>query len=59
MGTLIEENLHVVLQITGDSIYNLLAVGEVETGKDDRPLDPIPKIKSVEVAFFFSSNFFI
>ncbi|CAI0448391.1 unnamed protein product [Linum tenue] len=36
-------------KVTGDSIYNLLAIGEIETGKDDRPLDPIPKIKSVEV----------
>ncbi|CAN1217416.1 Peptidyl-prolyl cis-trans isomerase CYP57 [Linum perenne] len=36
-------------KVTGDSIYNLLTIGEIETGKDDRPLDPIPKIKSVEV----------
>ncbi|KDP34070.1 hypothetical protein JCGZ_07641 [Jatropha curcas] len=36
-------------KVTGDSIYNLLAIGEVETDKDDRPLDPVPKIKSVEV----------
>lgn len=36
-------------QVTGDSIYNLLALGEVETDKDDRPLDPPPRIKSVEV----------
>ncbi|KAG8375696.1 hypothetical protein BUALT_Bualt10G0127400 [Buddleja alternifolia] len=35
--------------VTGDSIYNLLQLGEVETGKDDRPLDPLPKILSVEV----------
>ncbi|CAN0918544.1 Peptidyl-prolyl cis-trans isomerase CYP57 [Linum grandiflorum] len=36
-------------KVTGDSIFNLLTIGEVETGKDDRPLDPVPKIKSVEV----------
>nr|GMD45916.1 peptidyl-prolyl cis-trans isomerase CYP57 [Ipomoea batatas] len=36
-------------KITGDSIYNLLSLGEVETEKDDRPLDPAPKILSVEV----------
>ncbi|KAF5748338.1 putative peptidyl-prolyl cis-trans isomerase [Tripterygium wilfordii] len=36
-------------KVTGDSIYNLLSLGEVETDKDDRPLDPPPRIKSVEV----------
>lgn len=35
--------------MTGDSIYNLLRLGEIDTGKDDRPLDPAPKILSVEV----------
>lgn len=35
--------------MTGDSIYNLLRLGEVDTSKDDRPLDPAPKILSVEV----------
>ncbi|KAK6912837.1 Cyclophilin-type peptidyl-prolyl cis-trans isomerase domain [Dillenia turbinata] len=35
-------------KVTGDSIYNLLRFGEVETDKDDRPLDP-PKLISVEV----------
>ncbi|KAJ4731494.1 Peptidyl-prolyl cis-trans isomerase CWC27 [Rhynchospora pubera] len=34
--------------VTGDSIYNLLRLGEVDTDKDDRPLVP-PKILSVEV----------
>jgi len=29
-------------------MYNLLRLGEVETDKNDRPLDP-PKILSVEV----------
>ncbi|KAL2935392.1 Peptidyl-prolyl cis-trans isomerase CYP57 [Bienertia sinuspersici] len=36
-------------KITGDSIYNLLRIGEVETDQDDRPVDPAPKITSVEV----------
>ncbi|KAL6523982.1 hypothetical protein OROMI_031077 [Orobanche minor] len=36
-------------KVTGDSIFNLLPLGEVETGKDDRPLEPLPKILSVEV----------
>lgn len=36
-------------KVTGDSIYNLLQLGEVETVKDDRPLEPLPKILSVEV----------
>lgn len=38
-------------KVTGDSIYNLLRLGEVETDKDDRPLDPPPKIASVEVVW--------
>lgn len=36
-------------KITGDSIYNLSGLAEVETDKSDRPLDPPPKIISVEV----------
>ncbi|GLT97244.1 hypothetical protein SLE2022_148170 [Rubroshorea leprosula] len=36
-------------KVTGDSIFNLLRIGEVDTDKDDRPLDPLPRIKSVEV----------
>lgn len=40
------------LQVSGDSIYNLITLGEVETGKDDRPVDPPPKILSVEVPRF-------
>ncbi|XP_073129450.1 peptidyl-prolyl cis-trans isomerase CYP57 [Henckelia pumila] len=36
-------------KVTGDSVFNLLQLGEVETDKDDRPLDPLPKILSVEV----------
>lgn len=36
-------------KVTGDSIYNLLRIGEVETDNDDRPLDPAPKITSLEV----------
>ncbi|ONK55078.1 uncharacterized protein A4U43_UnF7820 [Asparagus officinalis] len=36
-------------KVTGDSIFNLLRLGDVETDNDDRPLDPPPKILSVEV----------
>ncbi|KAL6965770.1 cytochrome P450 monooxygenase 57 [Sarracenia purpurea var. burkii] len=36
-------------KVTGDSIYNLTRLGDVETDKNDRPLDPPPKITSVEV----------
>ncbi|XP_010535890.1 PREDICTED: peptidyl-prolyl cis-trans isomerase CYP57 [Tarenaya hassleriana] len=36
-------------KVTGDSIFNLLRLGEVDTDKDDRPLDPVPRILSVEV----------
>ncbi|KAK1549763.1 hypothetical protein Q3G72_007501 [Acer saccharum] len=36
-------------KVTGDSIYNLLRIGEVDTDKSDRPLDPPPKVLSVEV----------
>ncbi|XP_057516495.1 peptidyl-prolyl cis-trans isomerase CYP57 isoform X1 [Amaranthus tricolor] len=36
-------------KVTGDSIYNLLRIGEVETDSDDRPMDPAPKITSIEV----------
>ncbi|WVY89287.1 hypothetical protein V8G54_034801 [Vigna mungo] len=37
-----------ITTVTGDTMYNLLRLGEVETDKNDRPLDP-PKILSVEV----------
>ncbi|PIA42958.1 hypothetical protein AQUCO_02000422v1 [Aquilegia coerulea] len=36
-------------KVTGDSIFNLLRLGEVETDTNDRPLDEAPKILSVEV----------
>ncbi|CAM6103214.1 unnamed protein product [Calypogeia fissa] len=36
-------------KVTGDTVYNLIKLGEVETGSDDRPVDPAPKIISVEV----------
>jgi peptidyl-prolyl cis-trans isomerase SDCCAG10 len=36
-------------KVTGDSIYNLTRLGEIETDKEDRPLEPPPKIISVEV----------
>ncbi|KAH0969826.1 hypothetical protein GBA52_028422 [Prunus armeniaca] len=32
-----------------DSIYNLVRLGDIETDKEDRPLDPPPRILSVEV----------
>lgn len=35
-------------KVTGDTLYNLLRLGDAETDKNDRPLDP-PKILSVEV----------
>lgn len=35
-------------KITGDTVYNLMKIGELETDKDDRPLHP-PVINSVEV----------
>ena len=34
--------------MTGNTIYNLDAMGEYETGPDDRPLYP-PRITSAEV----------
>lgn len=39
------------LQVTGDSIFNLSRLAELETDSNDRPLDPPPKIISVEVGF--------
>jgi peptidyl-prolyl cis-trans isomerase SDCCAG10 len=33
-------------KVAGDTIYNLLAIGEISTDKNDRPLDP-SFIKSV------------
>uniref|UniRef100_A0A1D1XHK0 Peptidyl-prolyl cis-trans isomerase CWC27 n=1 Tax=Anthurium amnicola TaxID=1678845 RepID=A0A1D1XHK0_9ARAE len=36
-------------KVTGDSIYNILRIGDVGTDKNDRPLSPIPRIISVEV----------
>lgn len=38
--------------MTGDTLYNLLRLGDAETDKNDRPLDP-PKILSVEVGHGF------
>ncbi|KAK1289416.1 hypothetical protein QJS10_CPB18g00817 [Acorus calamus] len=38
-------------KVTGDSIYNLLRIGDVETDKNDRPLDITPRIISTEVIF--------
>lgn len=45
---LFDAGVHLLFQVTGDSIYNLTSLGDFETDKDDRPVDP-PKIKSVEV----------
>ncbi|KAK4796350.1 hypothetical protein SAY86_028676 [Trapa natans] len=39
------------LQVTGDSIFNLSRLVELETDSNDRPLDPPPKIISVEVLY--------
>lgn len=36
-------------KVTGDSLYNLLNFSEVETDKDDRPVESPPKLISVEV----------
>ncbi|KAK1418334.1 hypothetical protein QVD17_27477 [Tagetes erecta] len=36
-------------KVTGDSLYNLLNMGDIETDKDDRPIDSPPKITSIEV----------
>jgi hypothetical protein len=38
------------MQVTGDSIFNLLALADIETDKDDRPVYE-QKILSVEVVF--------
>jgi peptidyl-prolyl cis-trans isomerase SDCCAG10 len=35
-------------KITGESIFNLLKLGDIETDNDDRPVDSPPKIISVE-----------
>jgi len=35
-------------KITGDTVYNLMKLGELETDKNDRPLNP-PNVVSVEV----------
>ncbi|XP_076945270.1 peptidyl-prolyl cis-trans isomerase CYP57-like isoform X1 [Bidens hawaiensis] len=36
-------------KVTGDSVYNLLNMGEIETDKDDRPIESPPKILSIEM----------
>jgi hypothetical protein len=40
-------------QITGDTVYNLMKLGELETHKNDRPLNP-PNVVSVEVRVVFA-----
>lgn len=36
-------------RVTGDTIYNVTAIGDIETGENDRPSDPCPKIINTEV----------
>lgn len=36
-------------KVTGDTIYNVNAIGEVDTDDNDRPTEPIPKIIKTEV----------
>ncbi|KAK3241302.1 hypothetical protein CYMTET_48920 [Cymbomonas tetramitiformis] len=44
------EKKHTIFgKVTGDTIYNLLEIGKMETDETDRPEDPMPKIKNVEV----------
>jgi peptidyl-prolyl cis-trans isomerase SDCCAG10 len=38
------------MQVTGDSIFNLLTLADIETDKDDRPVYE-QKILSIEVFF--------
>lgn len=45
-----------LFQVTGDSVYNLSGLAELETDKSDRPLDPPPKIISVEVGSCHASK---
>ncbi|KAK9101390.1 hypothetical protein Scep_024820 [Stephania cephalantha] len=35
-------------KVTGESVFNLLRLGEIETDKNDRPVDPPPRILSIE-----------
>jgi hypothetical protein len=44
-----ETELAFLRQITGDTVYNLMKIGDLEADKDDRPVDP-PVINSVEVS---------
>ena len=36
-------------RITGNTIYNVVAIGDVDTDKNDRPTDVVPKITKTEV----------
>lgn len=39
-------------QVTGHSLYNLLSISEVQVDpKTDKPVDPVPRIKSTEVLY--------
>lgn len=42
-----------IWQITGDTIYNMLRLSEVEIGMDERPVNPY-KITSTEVGMRLS-----
>lgn len=44
------------MQITGDTVYNMLRLAEVECDDEERPLNP-HKIKTAEV--FSPSSFFL
>ena len=37
------------LQVTGDTLYNLVQFNEIPTDKEDRPLNPVPHITRTEV----------
>ena len=46
------------MQVTGDTVYNMLRLAEVECDDDERPLNP-HKIKITEVFFFLQLLFYL
>ncbi len=40
------------LQVTGNTLYNMIRLNEVPTDKEDRPLEPAPKIVKTVVSWF-------
>ena len=36
-------------QVAGSTLYNMIQLNDVPTNKEDRPIDPIPKIIKTEV----------